>query len=54
MREQNTKKPRLMGSKHYDKTGRPYEAKFLDGYVLSEYADEEADTQWLIEGGFTP
>ena len=45
----HAKRPRLMGSKHYDKTGRAYTPKF----TVEPYPDEDEDITWLIEGGFS-
>ena len=51
MVERGEKKPRLMGSKHYDKDGEPYKPNFIDGYVMEDYPSEEEDLQWVEEGG---
>lgn len=47
------KKPKLMGSKHYDKNGKPFGAQFIDGYVPEDYPDDDEDLLWLIEGGLS-
>ena len=35
---------------HYDKSGLPYRARFIDGFEHSSYVQESDDLKWLIEG----
>lgn len=43
-------RPRLMQSQHYDRSGNPYPAQFIDGFI-PEYSDEDITS--LIEEPFS-
>jgi hypothetical protein len=48
MRLPREKRPKIIPRVHYDKTGKPYKAQFID-FEDEDYPDDEEDIRWLIE-----